>query len=367
MTKIVVVGGGLLGASVADELTDRGVDVTVVDGGVPGSGTSGSSFAWVNAQDKEPADYFALNAEGVAAYPALDETLGGDWYHPGGDIAIGRGPGAARLAARVERHRALGYAVRELDWAEVVALEPALELPADDELVAAHFPDDAWIDAPVLVERRLARAVGRGAIVRPGTPVSGFKRANGTIRAVRTASDEIEADAVVLAAGPATERLAAEAGVAVPMAPSPGLLATVRTSNVSLTHVIHAGPVAMRAAAGGGVVLSSREIDATLDASTRSMEPDAEPCRELLQRGGRILPALRGARVDLARIGVRSVATDGLPVAGFAPDIENLYVLVAHSGATLAPVLGRLVAAELTGETSQRLQPYRPARFSLAA
>ncbi len=52
MTKVVVIGAGLLGSSVADELAGRGADVTVLDAGRPGSGTSGSSFAWVNAQHK---------------------------------------------------------------------------------------------------------------------------------------------------------------------------------------------------------------------------------------------------------------------------------------------------------------------------
>ena len=76
------------------------------------------------------------------------------------------------------------------------------------------------------------------------------------------------------------------------------------------------------------------------------------------------MPALRDAAVAGVRIGVRSVARDGMPVAGVAPTIDNLYVLVAHSGVTLAPILGRLVADEVAGGDGAALEAYRPARFA---
>ena len=364
MTRAVVIGAGLLGSAVADELTGRGVETVVVEADRPASGTSGASFAWVNAQDKAPEAYFSLNVEGVRSYPALAAELGGDWYHGGGDIAIGRGPDAARLTDRVERHRAAGYPVTELDRAALARLEPALALPPDGELALAHFPDEAWIDAPVLVERRLARAQERGAEVRRATRAAGFEVSGGRISAVRTDGGTIDADVVLLAAGNGTEALAAGLGVRVPMAPSPGLLATVGPAAPPLRHVVHAGDVAMRPDADGHILLSSRAIDATLDPATRAVAPDAEPCRVLTERAARLLPAITDAPVERARVGLRAVAVDGMPVAGYAPAVENLYLLIAHSGATLAPVLGRLVAGELTGQPDDVLAPYRPTRFA---
>jgi glycine/D-amino acid oxidase-like deaminating enzyme len=52
-----------------------------------------------------------------------------------------------------------------------------------------------------------------------------------------------------------------------------------------------------------------------------------------------------------------------MPVAGFVPGVDGLYLLVSHSGTTLAPILGELVAAELLGEPQAALEPYRPSRF----
>ncbi len=363
MTTVAIVGAGLLGSAVADELAAAGAQVTVLEAARPGGGTSGASFAWVNAQDKAPADYYELNAEGVAAYPALATSLGGGWYHPGGDIAIGRGAGAAKLGDKIDRHRKLGYSVRELDRVALLALEPGLELPADGDFAAAYFPDDAWIDAPLLVERRLARAAELGASVRVGTAVTGFDRVGDRVTGVRTDTGPVAADIVLVAAGPASEGLAGLAGARLPMSPSPGLLATTEPTDVTLSHVVHAGDVAIRPDGAGRILLSSREVDASLDPSTRALAPDSDPCGELLSRAGRLVPGLQGVGLDHVRVGLRSVATDGLPVTGYAPGLEGLYLLVAHSGATLAAVLGRLVASELLGGLESRLEAWRPARF----
>jgi glycine/D-amino acid oxidase-like deaminating enzyme len=64
-----------------------------------------------------------------------------------------------------------------------------------------------------------------------------------------------------------------------------------------------------------------------------------------------------------ARVGVRPVPRDGLPLVGFTADVDNLYVVVSHSAVHLAPLLGRLAARELTLGPDHRLESFRPARF----
>lgn len=364
MTRIAIIGAGLLGASLADRLAARGAEVTVVEGGRPGAGTSGTSFAWVNAQDKAPAEYFALNVAGVAANRELAQALGGDWHHPGGDIVIGRGSAAAKVRERVERHTALDYDVHELDRTAVAALEPDLDLRGDEVFAAAHFPAEAWIDAPALIGRLLRRARSSGARILRGAEVVDLETRDGRLVEIVTRSgDRLTADLFVFAAGTGTERLAGLAGVSLPMAPTPGLLVITAPVALTVAHVIHAEEVTLRPDGGGRLMLSSRQVDATLDPAIREIATNAEPCQDLLARARRLIPDLGDARLETARIGVRSVAVDGMPVAGFAPTVDNLYLLVSHSGATLAPLLGELVAGELLGERQEGLEPYRPTRF----
>jgi glycine/D-amino acid oxidase-like deaminating enzyme len=363
VVSVLVVGAGLLGSSVAYHLAASGGEVTLLDAGRPGGGTSGSSFAWINAQEKSPAGYFGLNAASVAAYPGLAAALGGDWYHPGGDVTISRGPAMAKLQERVDRHADLGYPVRVLDRAGVAALEPGLDL-GSDELLAAHWQAEAWIDAPVLVGRLLAAARAAGARILSPAAVVELETHGARVSHVRLSTgDRLSGDVVLIAAGPSTEEIAGRAGVTLPMSPTPGILAISEPLATGVSRIVHAGDVAMRPDGAGRLMISSREIDATLDPAVLEIAPDADACREILARAARLVPDLRSARIESARIGRRSVATDGMPAAGFAPGIENAYFLVSHSGATLTPVLGRLVAEELLGNPQAELAPYRLERF----
>jgi glycine/D-amino acid oxidase-like deaminating enzyme len=365
VTDVLVVGAGLLGASVAYHAAGQGLRPTIVDLGEPGRGTSGSSFAWINAQDKKPEAYFELNRRGVAAYPALEAALGGTWLHRGGDLLLGHGSSVEAVREKADRHAAVAYPVALLDRAQIAALEPGLRLP-DGEVVGAHFPEETWVDAPDLVARLVAAAVARGGRLVQGS-VTSLVEDGGRVTGVRLADGAtLTADDVVVAAGPATEALAATAGVALPMAPSPGLLVTVAHAPKGVERVVHTGDVALRPDGAGAVLASSRSVDARLPADTVALGPDDEPVRDVLDRAAAWLPGLADADSVRVRVGIRSVATDGMPAVGRVGGHDGIYLLVTHSGATLAPVLGSLVAGELAGTAAPELEAYRPGRFGSA-
>ena len=367
MSSVIVIGAGLLGSSVAYHLARRGIDVTVLDAGRPGGGTSGATFAWVNAQDKAPAAYFDLNVAGMDAHRRLAGELGDEWYHPGGDLAIARGAGIAGLQARIERHQALGYPVRALDRAAVSDFEPRLEL-GPDELLGAHWEAEAWIDPPLLIGRLLSVARAHGARLLSGSRVIDIDAHGGRVRRVRLESgDSLRPETLVIAAGPASGDLVRLAGFGLPMAPSPGLLAITEPIAGGVRRIVHDGEVALRPDGAGRVMVTSRAVDATLDPAVRTLEPEAEPCRELLSRASRLLPDLRAVRFETVRVGVRSMPGDGLPAVGHVPGVENAYVVVSHSGVTLAPVLGALVAADLVSGDEAALDPFRLGRFVAGA
>src|SRR5215472_14331909 len=84
--RIVVIGAGLYGASVAAALARRGARVTVVDAHAPGGGTSGATFSWTNSCGKQPRAYHDLNVAGMAAHRKLAALPHSDWYHETGNI-----------------------------------------------------------------------------------------------------------------------------------------------------------------------------------------------------------------------------------------------------------------------------------------
>src|SRR2546421_112928 len=102
---LAVIGVGIVGASAVYAATRVGARVVALDAGAPGAGTSGASFAWLNACRKEPEHYHRLNAAGMAAHRELARELGGDVaYHDGGSLEWAeRDDKLAELRARVER------------------------------------------------------------------------------------------------------------------------------------------------------------------------------------------------------------------------------------------------------------------------
>jgi glycine/D-amino acid oxidase-like deaminating enzyme len=147
------------------------------------------------------------------------------------------------------------------------------------------------------------------------------------------------------------------------MAPSPGLLVTMAPVSPTVRRVVHTGDVALRPDGSGRVLVASRAVDAGLDPATRTLDAFDPAVSETVRRALDWLPGLDLARPDRVRIGIRSVSTDGRPAVGPLDTAPGLYVLVSHSGATLAPILGELVAHELTVGPAAELEAYRPGRF----
>ena len=96
--EIVVVGAGIVGASVAYRLACAGAAVTVLDAGRAGGGTSAATFAWINANRKEPLTYYLLNRAGMAEHLLLRRELGdGSWLHLVGNLEWDTQPERLRL------------------------------------------------------------------------------------------------------------------------------------------------------------------------------------------------------------------------------------------------------------------------------
>ena len=121
MTKMIVIGAGVMGASVAFRLAQAGADVTVFEATRIGGGTSGISFAWTNAHRKPPKPYHDLNVGGMKAHAALKEEFGATpWWHGGGSLEWELEIDRADQRANVEQLQTWGYAAEWIDLKQVV-------------------------------------------------------------------------------------------------------------------------------------------------------------------------------------------------------------------------------------------------------
>src|SRR5215218_3881394 len=110
--RVAVVGAGVVGSSVAYRLSEGGAEVVLIDGAEPASGTTSTSFAWVNANNKLPRDYFKLNVAGMREHERLSDEMGGGWLYPAGNLIWAEDQEA--LENRVERLRSWSYAAEML-------------------------------------------------------------------------------------------------------------------------------------------------------------------------------------------------------------------------------------------------------------
>ncbi|MDQ6604640.1 MAG: FAD-binding oxidoreductase [Chloroflexota bacterium] len=365
MTEIVIIGGGIVGASVAYRLALTGARVTLLEAGGLAGGTSGASFAWLNANNKPPLAYHILNTGGMAEHRILAAEFGvAPWLHLDGNIEWAADEaGHAALIEKVGRLRAWGYQVELLTTAELRALEPDL-VPPPGVALAAFFPAEGYADVPLLVGT-LARAAERaGATIRTGCRVTKVIHASGRVAGVITDSGErIAAEMVVSCVGRWSGEFARIAGFHLPMEPTVGMLVVTAAAPVRLRAVLNSPTINVRPDGGGRLRLQATDFDeiTTPDMPTT---PLPETAHRVYERAVSVLPHLAGTPIEAALVGVRAIPGDGYPVVGPAPGMEGLYVVCTHSGVTMGPLLGRIVAREITtGAVDSRIATFRPERL----
>jgi D-hydroxyproline dehydrogenase subunit beta len=375
--RIVVIGAGIIGASIAWRLAARGVSVTVIEAALPGVGTTDTSFAWVNASSKldSSPEYFDLAVRATAEHHALADALRETrCFFPTGHIEISSESGQGdRLTSKVGRLQERGYRAELVRVRDLRHLEPGLKLPATD--VAAYYAHEGWVDGPAMARTLLERARNSGADVLLQTVATQLLINDDVVTGVHaTPNGLVRADSVVIATGRWTQDFLARVGVDVPLvhvdskdSKGVGLLVTVLPKAGSPRTVLHSRKVNWAPRPLGYGVLASASADRAI-ARNRSPERVRAAVGALLKRAADLSARFAGARVERTRIGLRALPIDESPVCGWINSIGGLYVVVTHSGITLAPFLSQLVAQEiLDGVEAPVLRPFRPSRFDSAA
>ena len=362
MPRIIVIGAGVIGASVAFRLAEAGAAVTVLEAGRPGGGTSGASFAWLNAHEKPPRAYHDLNVGGMRAHAALADELGAaPWLHGGGSLEWVSENRRLAQAANVERLRAWGYAAEWITRAELAELEPDIDPEAVGEAPVAFFADEGWLDPVPYGHAMLRLARRHGAQVLAGVVVREIALRAGRVTGARTADGVLHgADAVVNCAGRWVNDPLPE-DIRLPMAPTRGLLVFTPPVASGLARVVHAPEVNVRPDGAGRLMLIADHEEFGTEAPP---DPALPAARDLVRRACRLLPTIGAVECEAARIGTRAIPGDRLSAAGELPGTVGLYVAVTHSGVTLAALLGRAVADEIMHVREHpELAPFRPVRF----
>ena len=163
---------------------------------------------------------------------------------------------------------------------------------------------------------------------------------------------------LVIACGTETPRVAAMAGLTVPLTRSPGILVHTTPQPRAIDRIL-LSPI--------GNIKQKLERPDRHRAGLRPAAVETtsrEHGEQFLKRMSSVLPQLAGASLDKVTLGLRPLPKDGEPIIGFPEGRRDVYLTVMHSGITLGPLVGRLAAAEILDDVRvDPLAPYRLERF----
>lgn len=348
---IVVVGAGIVGASVAYHAAVAGADVVVLDASLPASGVTGASFAWIGGPGGRDAvdGSTPLRRAALENWSRLEREVPGVQVRWSGSLAWGEDA--------LQDLDALGPDELVVNEAQIRELEPNLRVPPQRAVLKGT---DGVVDPIAVTEVLLQVARGHGADVRLGVAVKRLRVQGGAVVGLDTSSGFVASGTVVIAAGVGTPLLCAPLGVDLPVAPSAALLLRF-TAPLGLVRTLVTCPQ-FEARQSDGCLLVAGEYagEVTQGELWRTAEDTARRLAATFQGG-------QDARLIDVRVGQRPMPTDGLPIIGPLPELPGVYVAVTHSGITLGPVTGRLAAAELVeGVPDEQLVGVRPDRFRRA-
>jgi len=340
---IIVIGAGIVGASLAYHLASKGAQVTVVEAGGIASGVTGTSFAWINTSCAGSDPIAALRGGAIEAYRQLETQVPGLTVRWHGALSYGTQDG------RVSPGSIL------IDRPRIAQLEPQLRQPPEQAL---YEPEQGALDAVAATHALLAAARALGATVRTHTPVLGFSIQDGRVTGVETATKVIGADMVVLAAGTGTAALAQKLGASLPIHASPAIFLRYKAPPGLVRGIISSHAMEVRQAEDGTMLAAEDYVDEA---------PENHPAAIAQQTASAIRNELEGAdaiALELACVGLRPIPFDGIPVIGYLPQVEGAYVCAMHPGVVLAAIVGQLASGEIVdGAPASALAACRPARF----
>ncbi len=382
MDDVIVIGGGVIGLSVALELAGQGAAVTVLE-----QGDFGREASWAGAGILPPGNLDAAIAP-EARLRALSHSLWPDWAEAlsaetgietgytrcgGLELRSGTEENLDDLSTEIEWWRGQGVRVEEPDSDAIKELEPLVS----PEIVAAYrLPELGQVRNPRLLKALLAGCASRGVRLRAGTPVIGLEEQGEAspedrgrrIDALRTHSGSVQAGRYLVTGGAWSRGLLTSVGVDVAINPVRGQMVLLSQSPRMFSHILQTGSRYIVPRDDGRILIGSTEEHVGFFKANT-----ASAVSELLAFGTSRVPALAHARFERCWSGLRPGSGDGLPYLGRVAGFDNLFVASGHfrSGLQMSPGTARLTRqALLDQETDIPLEPFhsdRPQTATAAA
>lgn len=366
---VVVLGGGVLGVSTALHLARRGDSVVLVTEGELASGASGRSLSWLNSAGERSKPYHQLRMAGIDRYRTLfaaDPER--DWLKFDGGV-FWEEPSARTLQDRHAYENSHAYDSHLLEPGQEAIRNAGINPDAVQEQAILN-PGEGWVSLPDLIRHLLAEytLLGGRVVLQAGhgrVLVDDRGRAAGVST---TAAGEFRAGKVLVACGAQTPDVVRELGVDIPNGSPVSMLVVSEPFEHGLKTVLNTPRAAVRPNPGGTIAIDhdwyEEHIVATPDGGYEIPVPVVE---ELMGEAARLLGGVPEVKAASWKIGLKPIPGDGEPCLGPLQNVPGCFVAFTHSGATLALIVGELLAEEIhDGADHPMLRTFRPERFAAA-
>ncbi|MEX2175462.1 MAG: glycine oxidase ThiO [Pirellulaceae bacterium] len=373
MHDVLIIGGGVIGLSLAWDLAQHGRSVRVIDRGQPGREAS-----WAGAGILPPANLLRPALHPYDHLCGLSSRLHDEWaprlqsltgidtgYRRCGGIYLARTAGeAAALAAWAAEQQSLGIAVERLERADLTRIEPGLRLSVEKSPVFRGpcflLPDEAQLRNPRHVRALVAAGEKLGVTIAPNVTAIDATIEAGQIAAITTDAGPLRARQVCFTAGAWTGQLLVRLGIAAGILPIRGQMVMFRCARKAIAHILNEGSRYIVPRDDGRVLAGATEEEVGFDKRTTE-----QAITELTAWARLLVPALAAAPVEQSWAGLRPGSFDGFPYLGPLPGLANAFVAAGHfrSGIYLSPATAVVMSQLMRGEPPEvDLAPFRVGR-----
>lgn len=349
---VVVIGGGVNGASIAMHLARRGAGrVVLVEKGHLASGATGRSGAMVREHYLHPT-LVRMAQESSRIFHNFRDAIGGHarFQQTGRVLLFGEGDRAA-VEANVAMNRELGVNIRTISRAEARELVP--QAVVEDVAIGIWEPDSGYADPVATTYAYADQARRHSAEALTGTPVVGLQVKNGKLAGVVTGGGVIETRAAVNAAGAWGNLVGGMAGEVVPFRPVRVQMVHLRRppalEALTVNVIDYLTGAYFRVDAGYCTLVggeSPEDLAETVNPNTFGLNADHDVIVKFWERARRRFPAFDAATCRGGYASLYDLTPDGNPILDRSAVVDGLYWAVGFSGHgfKLSPVVGRMMA-----------------------
>ena len=368
-TDVIIVGGGVIGCSIAYQLAKQGIKTTVLERGQFGSGASGATAGVIGPLwhlDPTHKAVFDLGMRSLELFPQLSNELAEAGVDPEfqhrGILKVAFAPAQVdELKQNLTWQGEMGLGVRWLEAPEIRELEPEV---GDGLLGGVFSPGEGCINGQRLVDALVHAATGLGAVFLEQTEVTGLEISGNRVVGVRTLTGSYQCGHTVLAAGPWTGVPERWLPHYLPVSPVKGQRILLRKPGFLPRCPVRSFEGYVVPQADGSLLVAATREEGVFD-----VRITANAIRQLVATAIALFPSLEEATFLGARAGVRPGSPDGIPIMGPLPGWEGVSIACGHDhvGVMLSPGSAELVARYILTGDHRPLEPFSISRFNAPA